>query len=346
MKGQNGWRTPALIQEASRNALNWSSRQTISIAAAILIGLAIAAVSFLDFTGLTATLGRLQDEGRNLIVVQSANPQEPAKISVPLCEQLVDIPAIARAGTVVPLRSANLTQLGPHVPIVGVSPSLLPRLATVDAIVGSSLGLRAGNITLIVDGAPEHAQVGAAQPDALGTNSAVAVALPPTMGFSPQCLVELKKYESITQVAPVILAELRSAGGPVIAAPQLKESFNVLAAYRDRPDRWLPLGAGALGALIALTLLVMRSSELAAYRLSGTSSTDLIKLLVVEQILLAGTTVAFGSFGLVVARLLNPELPTSAFLWPWLTGLSWLVAFASVVPFAARRSPAQLARDR
>ena len=138
---------------------------------------------------------------------------------------------------------------------------------------------------------------------------------------------------------------LRSTGGPIIAVPQLRESHSVLDAYRGRLAGG-PLGAGALGALASLTLLIMRSSELAAYRLSGTSFVDLVPLLVFEQTLLAGTLVLFASFRLVVASLLTPALPNAMFLWPWLVSLSWLAIICAAAPFAARRSPAQLARDR
>ncbi|MEO5535775.1 MAG: hypothetical protein ABIR17_11670 [Pseudolysinimonas sp.] len=340
------WRTGAIFDEARRNALLWRSRQSIAIAVSILLGLGLALTSASDWHTLSRNIESLDLRGRNVLIAQATDPASPAEISIASCEATSELLAVERAGAVVALDSTNVTQLGPRVPLVGVSPSLLPELDHVAAVVGSSLGLAPGDITLVVEGEVLTARVGQPQPEAFGLNSAVAVRVPFTTTWTRQCVIELGDSESVTRQAALISAQLRTDGGDIAVTPYVNETFDILQAFGSRPTRWVPLGFGLLGLILGGALLSMRSSELAAYRLSGTSRRDLVILLAAEQALLAGVTVAFGSFGCVIALLVVPTMPLTTLLWPWVTGLTSLVGFWFVAYFATRRSPAVLARDR
>lgn len=343
---KGAWRGVDLVEEAIRNSLNWRSRQAVSIAVAIALGLALAAITTADWRGLASNLAALDLRGRNVIVAGPADPANPVAISVDSCERLSELAAVERAGSVMSLPPVTSVQLGPRVPVLGVSPSLLPELQDHDVAIGPSLGLARDTTRLVFGDFLLRATVMSEQPEALGVNGALAVRLPLQTRTTMSCVVVLRDAESVGLQIPLVAAQLHTAGGDVAVVSYLTESFDVIAAFQNRGTRWLPLIAGIAGSLLGVAMLLMRSSELATYRLSGSSRPDLYRLLVIEQAVLAGVSVVFGSFGIVVGIVATSDVPSISLFWPWVSGLAWVLVFGAISPLLTRRSPAQLARER
>jgi predicted lysophospholipase L1 biosynthesis ABC-type transport system permease subunit len=93
-------------------------------------------------------------------------------------------------------------------------------------------------------------------------------------------------------------------------------------------------------------MLLMRSSELAAYRFSGTRQSDLFRILLAEQVLIGGVAVLFCSFGLTVASWVVPGIPWTVLLSSWVVGTTWVASFSLIAGALTLRNPATLARER
>jgi ABC-type antimicrobial peptide transport system permease subunit len=115
--------------------------------------------------------------------------------------------------------------------------------------------------------------------------------------------------------------------------------------YLKRPSRWLPLLLGALGALATAISTRLRASEIAVYRMSGTSATSVVSLLTVEALLIAGTAAA--SAATASAVLAKGHLDATV---PVVRGLAmagvWTLTSIVASLDLAVRSPNDLAKDR
>lgn len=342
------WRLPELVREARANVLDPRSRHAIVVAAAAILGLALSFLLVAEWVTLEHDLAELRDDGRNIVVFQSASADVPTAISVSSCSTLGGLPGIERAGSVRYGASSTFRQLGPLVPVHEVSVDLVPDLATHDAVVGSQLASVRGPMTLRApDGQLLDAIVVAPEPSGMaGLNSAVAVPLNGARTTTDTCVVELSPFANASAVIPVLAAALDARGGELVGGTLLRESYDVLGAYRDRPQRFLPVGVGVLGAALSIVLLRTRSSELAAYRLSGTSRADLAALLLWEQAAISGVLVAFGGVGLLLQGLAGRAVQPDDFLWIWVAGLASMTLFGAFAVLGLRGSPADLARDR
>lgn len=345
------WRWSGLVREAVRNTIDWRSRQLIVLVTAVVVGLAVSLFSATEWVALQRDLDTLRDNGRNVVVFSSTDINSPASIAIDSCEALREQSGVVRSGARIAQGMVDSRQLGPGVPLFSASSTLFPQLNEHAIVVGSAVGLPAGDANIEVLDATGNSTVSAGfvlgtEPQGLDANGAIIERLPPEAQTTEQCVVELDRFAKVHDVIPALAASLRSTGGDFSATVVLNETYDTVTAYLERPSRFLPVLAGLIGALLASVMLVMRSSELAAYRLSGTSRAALAQLLMLEQLLTSGVLVALGSVGLLLCGLAGRLPPLDDFLWIWLAGVSWVVAFGVPALIGTRRNPADLARDR
>jgi uncharacterized membrane protein (UPF0136 family) len=342
------WRQTLLLRESVANVFDPRSRHAFVVGAAAILGLAISFLLVTEWEGLESDLAELRADGRNVAVFQGALAEAPVAISVRSCAALADLPGVVRAGSVDYGESTTFAQLGPLVPVHEVSPDLVPALASHAAVIGSALVSAPGPMPLRApDGQVLDALVAEPEPSGMaGLNSAVAIPLSGARTTTDTCVAELSRFADSDATVPLLAAALDVSGGELIAGTLLRESYDVLGAYRERPERFLPLGLAVLGGALSIVLLRTRSSELAAYRLSGTSRADLAALLLWEQTATSGVLVAFGGTGLLLQGLVGRSVQPDDFLWVWVAGLAGMVLMGGFAVLGLRGSPADLARDR
>lgn len=342
----SGWRRATLRREALRNVTARGSRLGGVVLVAALLGAVTGAALVSEWRTLHDDLGDLALEGRGVVVLASGDPAAPARIDVASCRALAAHPAVARAGGFREAASRSFVQLGPLVPVTEVDPALVPGLARAAAVVGNRLGSFRAPLQLEgLDGSRLLAVGGEPEPSGLaGLNTAVAVALPADLAATSQCAVVLEPLADLGATVPQLLAAVR-ADVDLVAAPAQPGGFDVVGAYDARPSRFLPLGIGLLAAGFAAVVTRARSSEIAVYRLSGSTRVEVVRLLLLEQVLAAGALVAAGSLALVAGIGLAPAAPAHP-IWVAIAGLTWLAAAGPAALLATRRSPADLARDR
>lgn len=123
------------------------------------------------------------------------------------------------------------------------------------------------------------------------------------------------------------------------------QQFDLVEQYRASALQFVPLTLGLIGGVAAALVNAARSREFATYRLSGTSRTSLLVILLVEEIMLGLTLTAGASMATAVlwTRLLGPlESLSYAF-----AAGALLTCFALVGSLpGALRSAAVLSKDR
>ncbi|QDB80566.1 hypothetical protein FE251_15210 [Georgenia wutianyii] len=115
--------------------------------------------------------------------------------------------------------------------------------------------------------------------------------------------------------------------------------------YLERLSRWLPLLLGLLGAIATAIVTRLRSSELAVYRMSGTSPTSLMTLLTLETLLIAGIAALSAATAPLAlpAHYIDPAVPV---LWGIGLAGTWAVVTLAMSLDLAVRHPSDLAKDR
>ncbi|MGP7960611.1 hypothetical protein ACTVCO_07330 [Sanguibacter sp. A247] len=234
----------------------------------------------------------------------------------------------------------DLPTLGADIQVVGVSLGLHPALVEHEAVVGPALGGEPGTVRLLLDGRAVDGIVAGGGVPTSGMDSAVAVGLAPDVVTGPYCLVELVDRARVGDVAPELVAALRSNSHELVAGPALRESIDVLDMHARRVERFIPVVLGVFGAACTLLVNWLRSSAFAAYRLSGTRRGELLLLVMLEQVVAAGLYATSGVLAVLVLGgppAAGPWLLIGAFVWVASAPVSWL---------AAGRNPFRMAKDR
>lgn len=349
MREHDAWTLSLLVREAVRNVLARRSRLFPVVALAILLGSAQVAVAAHQSQSFAAQVEALQQKGRNVLSITSG---ETPTIDRQSCEALTTLDAVTRAG----IRTENaptvdFSQLGPNIPLRSVSTTLVPELSTHDIIVGRGLAKASqlgGASTFSLAGETGQvldAYVSPTLGAEMSSTSALFVAADPSVTLATTCIVVLDRRADARQVLPVALASLTVDGPSVTGSTLMNETVNVTDLYLKRVERWLPLLLGVIGGLAVAAISGLRSSELAAYRLSGTSPRSLGMLLAFEQLLVAGLFVTAST---ITALLLRADLTSAAATvgWSIAAGMAWLVCGALAGLPVLRRAPTDMAKDR
>ena len=367
------WRITALLREALLNILGRGSRQVVLVAVAVALGLAPALGSaFVENELRRDDLAREQ-AGQGVLQIGSVSDSDEARISRTSCEALTGRSEVRRAGVIVPLDREAFVQTG-RAPTALVSTTLLPALAGVDAVVGRDLAggevAMGAGADVPADGAGDavamagaeapwwlasgdrvvSARVGGVEPRGIDLGSVVSFALPADVDRASVCIVEMEpplvSGSAAGDVGPELVAALETEGADVRAFPVESGGTSLREVWSASPARAFPAGSGVVGALVAGLVLMLRSSEIAAYRLSGTSARSLLRLLFLEQVVLAGCLVSAAGAGFAVLALAGAAPPPSGLLWVVLGGVVWLMVAGVPAVVVACRNPVRLARDR
>lgn len=355
MRETDSWSLSLLTREAVRNVLTTASRLFPVLVLAVVFGSAHVAFAAHQGTALEAELDQLQTQGRNIVEITGNEPAGPGRstqISRASCEALSDLLMVDRAGLRLDSsETVSYAQIGLNVPVRAMSTTLAPKLNEYDALLGNGLVKQAklgeiGAITVVSDtGTPFTAY---ADPtigvEGLST-AAMFVPISPGVTAGPTCMVVLDRYATLLESRDVVAAALIVDGGAVRADALLNETTNLVQTYLNRPDRYLPVLLGIIGGLAVAAIAGLRSSELAAYRLSGTSPRSMALLLGLEQALTAGLFVC--SSALTVAFLRGDLISPQAILgWSVIAAMAWLtVGNLATLPILRKR-PSDMAKDR
>lgn len=340
------WSLPALIREATRNVFSLRSRVYPVLLLAALASTATPLVAAQQSLDLTATLGAEALAGRNTVRVTSSDAQNPAEIALASCEELARQPDVDSAGAVVQLGSFDLPQFGSNIPLVGASVTLIPELADSGAVVGPSLRSEASSpdSLLAPDGSVLSASRGHLMASSVGTNNAVAVAIPPEQDWVPACVIVLDDLADPDAVVPRLTASLISRGGALAAVEEFRSPTSPIETYRRSPAALLPYLLGFAGGAAGAVIMFARSSEWAVYRLSGTSRRSLVVLMTMEQVLCA--LVFLGGSAVTTLGLTGALVSATATLLSAAAGAAiWCgVAFTGAC-FLSLRSPLAMAKE-
>jgi hypothetical protein len=340
------WRGGYLAREALRNVFDIRSRMFALVVLALLAGVGTAAYSAWESSLFQSQLLQDAKAGRNVLQFSSTTPSQPVHISRQSCEELTRIPGVIRAGILVPVGTLAFPGVGADLPTFSASQTLFPELKRVDVIVGDQLKRATASFNILMpDTTIETAIVGATQPVGIDVNSSVVTALSPSTTSGDQCLVVLSKYVNQNSMQPVLSAGLRVSGGAVQGQSQYRGEQNPIFAFLNRPGQFLPLLLGVFGGLAAGIFNRLRGSELAAYRLSGTSVRSLEIILTLEQAALAGTFIASSVGGSVVLFRYEFDIGAVGFF-EIAAGCAWVVVASLTGIDVAFRRPTSLANER
>lgn len=347
---RNGWSWPEIGREVLANATARGSRANLELWLALTLGVVLAGAFAAQWRDLEHQLEAQQLLGRNVLVLAAQNPNaREFGISVASCETLPKGGDIQRSGAVIPVGRTDVMQLGPNVPVVEAGQGLFPQLRSVQALLGSTLADspiygRTAYINTQSYG-PLEVSSADAQPIGVDVNSSLILPLPSGTTWAPDCVVVLAPYADSAAVTPRLVSEVSARNGAVTATPAVRLTFDVLDAFRSRGARLLALLVGIFAGLFSGGARALRSSEAAAYRLSGTTRLDYARIVLVETVVSAGGLVFAGT---VAAIPLTPNGADRASVVSWiiLSGLTWASVALVVSTAVLVRSPMSLAKDR
>lgn len=347
-QSQDQWRERSLVSEAVANVISPGSKLRRAAMAGIVLGLALVGFRFMELSSFQAQIDSLAMAGRNLVVLQGTTPERHPRISRGSCESLSATSGVLRSGPLVEISRNTFPQLGPSIPVFGSGPTLFPELSSSDAVVGAELiALKGGQrLNLVLNDQTFQSRIGKPLPSGIPVNSSVVVGLDANAKHVDRCYVFLDQRQEVSTASPALIARLHVHDQPVTATSVFPDSLDPYAQYRARPTAPLPNSIGAaLGVLVAFTAS-LRSSELAAYRLSGTNALSLFRLLAYESIVVSGLFWMSGSLGLLFISELNftERIGLLASLLA-AAAVAVLVSMTFSV-FQCRRSPMELSKDR
>lgn len=341
------WSLTMLVREAVKNVLSPAARMFPVLAVAVLLGAGQTALVVHQADTLGSTLDELGLVGRNVVVLTPPTSDAVSTVSRTSCEGLTRHDQVRAAGLLGRSVRTDIVELGSFVPLQPASDTLLPLLTTHDAVVGAALWPD-GEESLVLAtsrGQVVHAAVGDPAPAGVPTGSALGVPLAPRTTVGDHCVVVLDPYLPVQESRQLVLSELQLTGEPLVASSPYSETVDVVALHLGRTERYVPAAVAVLAGFTALALSRLRSSELAAYRLSGTSRRSLATMLLLEQMIVAGFFVMSATTATLVlgTHLRDPAVPV---LWAVVGGLAWVACGGLAASVAVLRQASDLAKDR
>ncbi|QGH68220.1 hypothetical protein [Pseudactinotalea sp. HY158] len=341
----DGWRLRYLAREAVRNVLGHGARMAPMLLLAVLLGAGAVAFAAIETAALRTDLDDLAARGRGVAAYASSAAGQPVSITRASCESLTAQPGVLAAGLVTDPVERSLEPGAIEIMTRRASTTLLPQLAHTDAVIGAPIIDRAGTFRTRIDQTLLDAQTVTEQREGLGASHSVFLALGPDDTSGPYCLAVLDHFLDAATIAPVHLAALDVAGGPLTATEALRVTSDPVEAFLARPARFLPLLLGLLGAVATVIGYRLRTSELAVYRLSGTARASMLQLLTLEILTITGAAATSATAAALTLRahLLDPG---TSVLWGLTMAGTWaLVTLIATADLAVRR-PTDLAKDR
>ena len=340
------WHLGLLAREAGCNVFGPGARMLPVLALAVLVGAGSSAYLALETQTLRQEVLDLAADGRNVLVFSTVDDEAPARIDRASCEALAGQRGIHHAGILETAGPLNVLPGRTRVPSQRASSTLFPQLTGADLLVGRTLSDRGDRPFTVRAGSDLATAVHAApHPEDLGTGFSITLPPRPSDTTTERCAVVLDELSDADAALPAVAAQLQVTGNPIAGTELLTATNDPAADYLQRPGRWLPLLLGLLGAVATAITTRLRASEIAVYRMSGTSPVSVITLLTIEVLLLTGTAALSAAAASVAlsGHYLDPAVPV---LWGLaLAGIWALGAVAASLDLAVRR-PNDLAKDR
>jgi len=342
---RRGWRPLLSLREAFRNLLAPSARSAIVVVLVVASAFLLLVGAVQDDDRLLNVLDDQTRLGENTLVFGSSEPSNAQRISVTSCEALTGQKGVTRAGPIEFVGLDDVTQLGPSVSVMATTRSLVPELKDALAVVGVSFDLSTpgylhGDLLGNVLAVPGSSVAGG-----IPTETAVAVEMSPAQRSAPQCLAVIDPRYDTQEALTVMGSSLDVENGPLVSHSYVASQYDAIAAYLDRQGRWFALIVGVALAVIGAIGTRFRNSEIASYRLTGTSRTDMLFILTLEQAILAGVFLLIGTIDVVAIQreLVSPrshviQLLEGACVW---IALYPVLALPSVL-----QDPIRQAKDR
>lgn len=340
------WRLGMLAREAVRNVFGPGSRMIAILAFAVLAGSGSSAYIALETKSMRQEVHDLAAEGRNVLVFSALSSDAPARISRASCEALTDQNGIRHAGILEPAGEIDVLPVGTHLPSQRASVTLFPELSGADLLVGGSLSDRVPRPFIVRSGQDLATAIHAApHPEGLSTSFSITLPPHPSDAYSKQCVVILDAFSDADIAMPTIAAQLGGTQNPISGTELLTATNDPVADHLERPGRWLPLLLGLLGAVATAIIVRLRASEIAVYRMSGTSPVSVMVLLTLEALFVAGVAALAATAASVALapHYLDPAVPV---LWGLALAGTWTLAFVTASLDLAVRRPSDLAKDR
>lgn len=337
------WRSEAAIREGVLNAFSAGGRSLVMLLFAAIIGAGAVAFHTYQWQRLIENVTEAEDAGRDVVIL-SGPPGSLIEIDSESCEQLSQLSGVKASGVLIADGRTWIDQAGAALLVFAASPTLIHELSGSEAVIGASVkAADAGRLTGLADGIRNYTRA-EARPAGIDINSGVVIPRSVHDTTAPACVIQLERFADAHGLSVALTSCLSAAGSPIVVQ-RVAESYDIIGNYIERPERFLPLGLGAIGALLGLTALRARGSEIAAYRLSGTSVLDMYRIVLAEQSVYAGihwTTAAAATWTL--ATWTGSDVATIA--WAGAASLTWMAFFAmGSLPLVAR-DPTALAKDR
>jgi hypothetical protein len=314
----------------------------------VLLGVAVPTLLAFETQAFEARIASLTEQGRNVIAFQSSDPNTTSLISRASCEGLASKPGVVAAGLLIPAGSVDVSAVGDSIPLLRASSTLIPQLGEAAVVIGASLTTPSSKTQEVIvnsNASPISAVVGLNQPAGIGTNSALVIGLTARDRWGAQCLVRLQPYAEATTITPALESTLVVSGAPISALPALQEPDDPVAEFLQRADRFFPLLLGLVGGISMVISLRLQGSEVAVYRLAGTSSRSILLLIALQATLVSGVGALAGAAASVVLSAFYPD-PSVPILWSVAMGAVSAIAVVALSVDLAFRRPTDLAKDR
>jgi len=342
---RDGWSISLLFREGSKNVLDWRSRMAPLVVLAVIMGLASVVFSSFQSASFSDRLAEQKLAGRNVLVIGAADQRRPVTIQRSSCERLEEVSTVERSGLLERANTVDFAQLGTNVPVVEASATLFPQLDAFDLLIGAKLGNQQKPFFVRIGSGTALAHTVVQQPTGVDTNSAVVRGLAPGTKSGSLCVVVLSDLTTTERNRTLILSRLSASGGPLSATQAFTDTSDPINDFKNRPDRFLPLVLGLLGGLCGGILNRLRSSEIAAYRLSGTSARSLFIIVTVEQGLISGLF-AVSAAGAALSIGGPPSTILAGLLWAVSGSMIWVIVSSLSTVDLPLRQPPSLAKDR
>lgn len=343
---RDGWHVGLLAREALGNVFGAGSRMLAVLALAVLAGAGSSAYIALETQTIRQEIYDLAAEGRNVLVFSALSDDAPTRIERTSCEALAAQHGIRHAGMLEPAGEVDVLPVGTHLPAQRASTTLFPGLSGADLLVGRTLSDRVDR-PFTVRAGQELATATHADPHPEGLGTAFSITLPPRPSdtTTEQCVVILDTFSDAATALPAVAAQLNVTRNPISGTELLTATNDPVADYLQRPSRWFPLLLGLLGGIATAITTRLRASEIAVYRMSGTSPVSLMMLLTLETLVISGTaalSAAAASLALAT-HYLDPAIPM---LWGLGLAGTWALATLAASLDLPFRRPSELAKDR
>lgn len=320
------WHLGLLAREAARNVFGAGSRMLAVLALGVLAGAGSSAYIALETQSMRQEIHDLAADGRNVLVFSALSNVAPTRIVRESCEALAGQPGITHAGILEAAGEIDVLPVGTRLPAQRASTTLFPELTHADLLVGRHLSDRTLGLFTVRAGQELATAVHASRhPEILGTGSSITLPPRPSDYTSERCVVILDAFSDVSTAYPVVAAPLKITTNPASGSELLTATSNPATDYLHRSDRWLPLLLGLLGALATAITTRLRASEIAVYRMSGTSPTSIMTLLTYETLLIAGSAALSATVAslAMAAHYLDPAVPI---LWGLALAGTWSIA--------------------